>query len=306
MSSRALDLSIIVATYRTRELLRGCLQSIYDTTHGILFEVIVVDDCSPDDSAAMVRDNFPRARLIRNPVNMRYAKTSNVGLKHANGRYGLLLNSDVVVQPGAFATLVRFMDQHLDVAAAGPKLINPDGSVQHCIRSFPGVLPMIAQSLSLHRLFPGNRFTDQYYNTQFDYSRAQPVDSIGTTAFIIRRSTWETYGMLDERFTLAFADLAYCLMLKRNGQQIYYVADAIVVHFGSQTIRANGPKEIRLLHQALRVFYDSYYVPRHNFVTQALMHLGIRLRQEVKLLEFRFSKDKHVFGGIGIRSPNRE
>jgi len=236
---------------------------------------------------------------------MRYAKTNNIGLKAAVGRCGVLLNSDVVIQPGAFATLVRFMDEHPEVAAAGPKLINPDGSIQHCIRSFPGVLPMIFQSLSLHKLFPGNRFTDQYYNTQFDYSRAQPVDSIGTTAFIIRRSTWETYGMLDERFTLAFVDLAYCLMLKQNKQQVYYVPDAVVMHYGNQTINANGFKEIRLLHQALRVFYDCYYAPRHSFMVRALVHLGIRLRQQVKLLEFRFSKEKHVFGGIAINSPNR-
>jgi GT2 family glycosyltransferase len=300
------DLSIIVASYNTRELLRGCLQSIYDTTQGITFELIVTDDCSSDDTSKMVMECFPQAKLIRNPVNMRYAKSNNNALKAARGRYGLLLDSDTVVQPGAFATLVRFMDEHGDAAVAGPRLVNRDGSVQHCIRSFPGMWPMIFQSLGLHKLFPGNRFTDQYYNTRFDYSRAQPVDSIGTTAFIIRRSTWETYGMLDERFTLAFVDLAYCLMLKLNKQQVYYVPDATVMHYGNLTVNANGLKEIRLLHQALRVFYDCYYAPRHSFLMRAIVHLGIPLRQQVKLLEFRFSKNKQVFGGIAISSSNRD
>src|ERR1039458_4084516 len=149
------DLSIIVASYNTRELLRGCLQSIYDTTQGITFELIVTDDCSSDDTSKMVMECFPQAKLIRNPVNMRYAKSNNNALKAARGRYGLLLDSDTVVQPGAFATLVRSMDEHGDAAVAGPRLVNPDGSVQHCIRSFPGMWPMIFQSLGLHKLFPG-------------------------------------------------------------------------------------------------------------------------------------------------------
>lgn len=306
MSSSSVDLSVMVASYNTCELLRDCLQSVYDSTHDITFEVIVTDDCSSDDSVQMVRECFPKVILVQNPANMRYAKSNNKALKITQGRYGLLLDSDTVVQTGAFATLVRFMDEHPDVAAAGPKLINPDGSIQHCIRSFTGMWPMVFQSLLLHKLFPGNRLTDQYYNTRFDYSREQPVDSIGTTAFIIRRSAWEAYGMLDERFTIAFVDLAYCLMLKLNKQRVYYVPDAVVIHFGNRTINANGFKEIRLMHQSLRVFYDSYYAPRHNFIVRALVHLGIPLREQLKLLEFRLSKNKQVFGGIAISSRNRD
>jgi GT2 family glycosyltransferase len=306
MKVRPENLSVIIANYNTRELLRNCLQSIYDGTEGIVFEVIVVDDCSSDGSSAMVQEFFPQVRLICNEINMRYAKTNNAGLAQANGQYAILLNSDVVVQPGALNALVKFMDEHPDVAAAGPKLINPDGSTQHCIRSFPGIFPMIFQSLSLHKLLPGNRITDRYYNTRFDYSRAQRVDSIGSTAFIIRRSTWETFGMLDERFSLAFVDLAYCLMLKQNKQQVYYVPDAVVMHYGSQSINLNGLEEIRLLHRGLRAFYDCHFAARHGVIVRALVHFGIRMRQQVKLMEFRYSKNKHVFTGIHLTSAKRK
>lgn len=299
------DLSIIVASYNTRELLRAALESVYGSTAGITFEVIVTDDCSSDDTDRMVKECFPQVRFFRNAENLRYARSNNNALRRAEGRYGLLLDSDTIVQPGAFAALVRFMDDHPDVAAAGPKLVNSDGSVQHCIRSFPGLLPMLLQSLGTHKWLPGNRYTDQYYNTRFDYSKAQHVDSIGTTAFILRRSTWESFGLLDERFTLAFVDLAYCLMLKRNNQKVYYVPDAVVMHYGSRTINANGFMEIRLTHESLRVFYDSYYAPTHHVITRALVHVGIRIRQQLKLLEFRFGRDKQVFGGIGVSPPNR-
>lgn len=295
----SVDLSIIIASYNTLKLTKGCLQSIYDNTHGITFEVIVMDDCSKDGSPEMVEREFPQARLIRNPVNLRYAKTNNAGLKVALGRYGLLLNSDTEVVGDAFTTLVHFMDDHPAAAAAGPKLINPDGSIQHCIRGFPGLGPMIAQSLNMHSWWPSNPWTDQYYNTNFDYERVQPAASIGTTAFIIRRSTWETYGMLDERFSWSMVDLAYCYMLGQNHQKIYYVPDAVVLHYGSSSVNQSSLKEIYGTHTALRQFYDLYYAPNDALATRLLMRSAIVARQYFKVLEYHFSSDKRVIKGPG-------
>lgn len=299
------DLSVIVASYNTKDLLRDCLNSVYETTKGIEYEVIVVDDCSTDESPEMVEESFPQARLIRNKSNLRYSKTNNTGLRAAQGRYGLLLNSDVVVLPGAFATLVRFMDEHPDAAAAGPKLINPDGSIQHCIRSFPRLTPIIFQSLSLHRIWPNNPITNRYYNLDFDYTRAQTVPSIGTTSFIIRRSTWETFGMLDERLTLAFVDLAYCHALGQRNQKIYYVPDAVVVHYSGQSINQNGSREIRLLHKELRKFYDYYLASQHNVFGRTFIRGGIWLREKVKLLEYEYTGDKRVLSTPGVSARAR-
>jgi GT2 family glycosyltransferase len=295
-----MDLSIIVASYNTCALLRACLASIYDNTQGISFEVIVIDDCSMDGSPEMVRALFPQARLIVNSQNMRYAKTNNIGLRNAKGRYGLLLNSDVEVQSGAFYTLVNFMDLNLDAAAAGPKLVNSDGSIQHCIRGFPSLMTMIFQSLSLQKIFPKSTIINQYYKTDFDYEKVQPVKSIGTTSFIIRRSTWEAYGMLDERLTLAFVDLAYCYMLGENKQKIYYIPNAVVMHHGGQSINQNGLKEIRRLHQELRKFYDLYLSALDTCLKRGFIRVGIRLRFLFKIIEYEVSSDKSVFRGSGV------
>ena len=296
---KQIDLSVIVASYNTKELLRGCLASVYANTHRIEFEVIVLDDGSRDGSPEMVREEFPQVKLIVNETNLRYAKTNNAGLRAASGRYGLLLNSDVEVQPGSFDVLVDFMDSHPDAAAAGPKLVNPDGSVQHCIRSFPGPLPMLFQTLNLHKVWPGNPVTDKYYNTNFDYSQTQTADSIGTTSFIIRRSTWEKHGMLDERFSHYLVDQAYCYALGQRNQKIYFVPDAVVLHYGGQSINQAGLKEISLLHEGLMLFYNLYYAPQHNAVMQMVMRLGIRARHRLKTLEYAVSRDKRVIKGPG-------
>ncbi|MCK5659677.1 MAG: glycosyltransferase family 2 protein [Alphaproteobacteria bacterium] len=293
------DLSIIVASYNTKQLLQGCLQSIYQNTQGLIFEVIVVDDGSKDESPGMVRKLFPQVRLICNEHNLKYVGTNNVGLLAASGRYGLLLNSDVEVKPGTFVTLVRFMDAHPDAAAAGPKLINPDGSIQHCIRSFAGVFPMICQTLNLHKLWPNNSITNRYYYADIDYDRLQVVPHIGTAAFIIRRQTWETFGLLDERFEQFFGDFAYCYMLGQHNQKIYYIPEAVVMHYGSQSINQSGIKQIRALHEALRKFYDIYYAPRYLRPIRWVVRIGIRMREFFKVLEFRLSRDKRVITGPG-------
>jgi hypothetical protein len=301
----SLDLSIIVASYNTKDLLRGCLQSIYENTRGISYEITVVDDCSTDGSPNMVQEIFPQARLICNATNLRYVRANNAGLHAARGRYALLLNSDVNVQPGAFETLVHFMDMYPDAAAAGPKLINPDGSVQHCIRCFAGIFPMLLQAINLHKIWPDNPITNQYYNTDFDYNKVQTVEHVGTTSFIIRRSTWETYGMLDERFEQFMGDFAYCRMLGQHNQKIYYVPNAVVLHYGSQSINQSGLKQIRVLHKALRKFYDVYYAPQHNSMMRLLIYGGIWFRQRLKVAEYFLSHDKRVITGPGAPALSR-
>ncbi len=300
------DLSVIIASYNTSGLLQSCINSIFETTSGISFEVIVVDDCSTDGSPEMVLNQYPQVRLIKNPMNMRYAKTNNSGISASQGRYGLLLNSDTVIQQGAFETLVDFMDSHPEAAAAGPKLVNPDGSVQHCIRSFPSVIPMLCQSLNLHKIWPGNPITEKYYNTKFEYDLPKTVQSLGTTSFIIRRETWENYGMLDERFTLAFVDLAYCHMLWSNQAPIYIVPQAVVMHYGSQSINQLGENEISRGHDALREFYEICFASGHSKITQSLIRRAIRLRQFMKIWEYRLSKDKRIITGPGAPSVSRK
>ncbi len=217
MTDRLLDLTVIVPSYNTRGLLRNCLESIYQHTQGITFEVICVDDNSPDASADMVAESFPQVILVRNAVNLSYARNGNLGMRMSRARYACLLDSDTILIGNAFLALVRFMDEHPEAAVCGPKLLNPDRSVQHHIRSFAGLGIFFLQTLNWHKLFPRSRLMNRYYNTDFDYSKAQQVESVGTSVYVIRRSTWEQAGMLDERFRWAMPDLAYNYMLNQKG-----------------------------------------------------------------------------------------
>jgi GT2 family glycosyltransferase len=294
-----LDLTVIIPSYNTQRLLRDCISSIYEQTHGITFEIICVDDNSHDGSADMVARAFPEVILIRNQVNQGYVSNTNLGMRMSRARYACHLNSDTLLISNAFASLVNYMDENPQVAACGPKLLNPDGSVQHCIRHFSGPGTMVLQALNWHKLFPNGRLTDRFYATRFDYSKAQPVDSIGTSAYIVRRSTWENAGMLDERFRLFVSDLAYNFMLKQKGYLVYYTPCAEVVHFGSQSVNQNPEDSLRELHDALIQFNEAYDYFSKNRASKLVVRLSVKARGYLKRAEYRWSSDKRVIKGPG-------
>lgn len=300
-----LDLTIIIPSYNTRRLLANCLHSIYQHTRDISFEVICIDDHSPDRSADMVAQEFAQVRLVRNRTNQFYVRNNNLGLRMSRGRYACLLNSDTLLLANAFHALVAYMDANPEVAACGPKLLNPDGSVQHCIRHFCGPLPMLLQALNWHKLFPRSRLADRYYATRFDYSKAQTVDSIGTTAYMLRRSTWENAGMLDERFRLFVSDLAYNFMLKQKGYRVDYTPCAEIVHFGSQSVNQNAWSSLRELHDALITFNEAYDYFGKSRASKLLVRSAVRGRDLLKRAEYRLGSDKRVIKGPGAPSHSR-
>jgi N-acetylglucosaminyl-diphospho-decaprenol L-rhamnosyltransferase len=252
----------------------------------------------------MVESTFPDVILVRNKVGLRYAKNNNLGLKMSLARYACLLNSDTKLVGNVFKVLVEFMDAHPDAAACGPRLLNPDGTTQSCVRSFAGLGTMILQGLNWHKFFPNGRVSREYYVCQFDYSREQQVESLGTTAYVLRRSTWETVGMLDERLPHFQVDLAYNLMLQRNGYKIYYTPAAEVIHYGSQSINRMPRKRIIELHGAMIDFNEYYDYFGKSRLLKLLVRAAVNFRCMLKIAEFHLSSDKRVIKGPGAPRLN--
>jgi len=304
MRKPVLDLTIIIPSYNTRTLLRNCIESVYRYTRGISFEIICVDGNSPDGSGDLVAESFPDVILIRNEVNESYARSANCGLRKAQGRYACLLDSDTMLIGNAFKSLIQFMDEHPEAAACGPQLLNPDRTVQHDIRRFAGLGVFFLQTLNWHKMFPKSRFMNRYYAADFDFSNAQRVEAIGTTVFVLRRSTWEQAGMLDERFRWAMADLAYEYMLKQKGFALYYTPCAEVVHFGSQTANQDVLATLREQRNGFIQFSDAYDYFGKGRITKAIVRFGVRVRYYSKVLGYYVSSDKRVIKGPG--RPKKE
>ncbi|HUK42981.1 MAG TPA: glycosyltransferase family 2 protein [Candidatus Bathyarchaeia archaeon] len=299
MRTPSLDLTVIIPSYNTRALLRNCIDSIYRYTEGIAFEIICVDGNSPDGSAEMVAREFPEVVLIQNAANESYARSVNQGLRRSRGRYTCLLDSDTLLIEDTFGPMLRFMDEHPEAAACGPKLLNPDRTLQHDIRRFADLSVFFLQTLNWHKLFPNSRIMRRYYASDFDFSRAQQVQAIGTSVFVMRRSTWQTAGLLDERFRWAMVDLAYEYMLGKKGYKLYYTPCAEVVHYGSQTANQDVLKTLREQCQGMIDFSDNYDYFGKNRLLKAIVRLGVRFRYYSKVLGYFVSSDKRVIKGPG-------
>src|SRR6266508_226060 len=152
-----IDLSVLIVSYNTRELLDACLGAVFATVLDHRIEIIVVDNASRDGSPEMVRDRWPRVRLIQSPANVGFARAVNRGLAVAAGECLLLLNSDAQVQPRALDTLVEFLRANPSAAVAAPRLLNTDLTDQGTARAFPTAWAAIfGRKALLTRMFPSN------------------------------------------------------------------------------------------------------------------------------------------------------
>jgi GT2 family glycosyltransferase len=152
------DISVVIVSYRVRDVLRDCLKSLYagGGLDGITSEVILVDNASGDGTAEMVRAEFPQVRCIALDDNRGFSGANNVGLAEATGRTLLLLNPDTLVPQGAIAKCVRYLDdQPADVGAMGCRVAGPNGVTQwECARRAVTPGDEIARAFLLDRIFP--------------------------------------------------------------------------------------------------------------------------------------------------------
>lgn len=225
------DLSVVIVNWNVCALLRRCLRSIVTTApSGPMCQVIVVDCASTDDSVAMVQREFPDVQLIASPQNLGYARGANLGAARALGRYLMIMNPDTEVIGDALAVLVRYMDAHPQVGAAGPQLRYADGRAQPSRRRFPTLATAFWESTILQQWFPHNRFARHYYMADHAADSAQAVDWLVGAALIIRRATWEEVGPLDEGYFMYFEELDWCRRCRAAGWEVHYVPQAVIIH----------------------------------------------------------------------------
>lgn len=291
-----LDLAIVIVNYNVCDLLRDCLKSVYAST-GLSFEVCVVDNASPDDSAAMVAREFPHAHLIRNTENMGYAAANNLGLRYfgfsdqpaaspdhqaASPRYALLLNPDTIVPPGAFAEMIQLMDDHPAFGVSGPKLVRLDGTLDlACRRGFPSVEVSFWRLTKLSKIFPRSRRFGRYNMTYLDPDQPAEIDSVVGAFMLVRREAIEQAGLLDEIFWMYGEDLDWAYRIKQRGWQVYYYPHVVVTHVKRASSRQDNAGAARAKYEfdrAMWLFYRKHYQATTPGPIDWLVRLGLGLK----------------------------
>jgi len=292
-----LDLGIVIVNYRTCDLLRECLQSIYESQGHFSFQVCVVDNCSRDESCSMVREEFPQVQLIESEVNGGYAYANNLGLKalgfgptgqerppESTPRYALLLNPDTLLPPSALQKMLNFMEAHPEAGAAGPRLVLADGSLDlACRRSFPSPEVSFYRLVGLSKLFPRSRRFGRYNLTYLDPDEVAEVDSVVGAFMLVRAEALKQVGLLDESFFMYGEDLDWAYRLKKAGWKVYYNPQVTVLHYKRAASRHSRRADYEF-YRAMHIFYRKHYAATTPFWLHWLVLGGIALQGGLAIL----------------------
>jgi len=251
-----MKLSIVILCWNDLKVIEHCLASIYATTRGNDFEVIVSDNGSTDGSIAFIRENFPQVRLIENGANLRFAKGNNVGIQASRGEYVLILNPDTVIHEGALDGLVEFADKRPEAGAFGCRVLNADGTYQGCIWPFPTPRSEWIKSLGLKPLgYVSEWFhTGAYVKWQGETERA--VGYPAGCCLMVRGEILKRLGGFDDRFFYYYEETDLCRRIWNAGYPVLYTPTVSITHLiGSSTSKKFPPIGFAIDQQITRYLY---------------------------------------------------
>ena len=298
-------LAVVVLSYNTRDLLRRALQSVLAsaalTADRLTIDLLVVDNASPDGSAAMVQAEFPQVHLLASPVNLGYTGGNNLALQWLGFAIGLdralpsdldpltppdfvlLLNADTEVLDDALWQLVQVLVNEPTVGACGANLRYGDGRFQHGAFAFP-TLAQIALDLfplagvrGFHRL-SNSRWNGRYGQYQWQGREPFAVDFVLGAALMVRRAVIQQIGGLDDGFYLYCEEMDWALRMGLAGWQIKAVPTAQVIHYeGQSSKQVRWSAFVRLWRSRLRFYakYRTLYPPGYLWSVRQLLRGGL-------------------------------
>lgn len=231
-SPPTLELSVVVVTWNSEDMIGPCLRSIPEGCRRRSYEVIVVDNASSDGTAGVVGNGYPCTRLMVNSDNRGFAAACAQGIADARGRHVMLLNPDTVAGAGAIDRLVDCIDEEPEIGLAGPRLVDSEGNAQRAsARRTPKLAYAFYNQLRFRRLPRWCEWGDRRVICPYDLSRTQDVDALSGAAMLIRGDVINALGPLDVGYRHTGEDVDYCLAAGRAGWRVRFVHDAEILHY---------------------------------------------------------------------------
>jgi len=285
------ELSIVIVSYNTKDLLRECLQTVQTEAAGISTEIILVDNNSSDGSPQMVETEFPTVKVIRSVINLGFGAANNLALEAAQGRYIVLLNSDAFLSTGSLRIARDRMDAHPRAALAGARLVGRDFSWQPSARMFPHVLSDALVMTGLAAKYPKSRFFGHFDRTWADPLQPSQADWVPGAFSIIRAEVLDTIGFFDPRFFMYGEEVDLCRRIKNGGYEIWYWPDIVVTHIGGESSRQmrDGGAGAQVVNWRMRSTL-LYYRKHHGGMALLAKWLEVVLYR-ISALRNRFSSD---------------
>lgn len=262
MTTETPIVAAVLVNYNAGAELRRALQSIADDCAGIAWEAVVVDNASSDGSGAFAEEFAPQACLIRNSDNVGFGRAVNQGVAASRAPFVLVMNPDCRLVAGAIGALRAVLDLHPGCAVAGPRILDPDGSVQGSARGDPDMLTgLFGRTALLRRVFPGLAVSKRNVPARDAIASGAAsiaVDWLSGACLLIRRSAFEAVGGFDPGYFLYWEDADLCRRLRAAGHQVRYVTGAAAIHRVGHSSRTAQAASIRAFHASAYRYYTTH------------------------------------------------
>ncbi|MDP2754258.1 MAG: glycosyltransferase family 2 protein [Nitrospirota bacterium] len=270
------DITISIVSYNSKNVIKNCIHSILETTSDIQKEIIVVDNCSEDGSAELVKTRFPDVRLIENRENVGFGKAHNQSFRISKGNHFLILNPDTIIFPNAINKMVEFMDNHKDVGVSGCKIFwDDDKNFMFPDLRIHNLKTSIIQFTPFCSFFPNSLISKWYWKTAYplwDTKIPIEVDGITGGLMLVRREAFESVGFFDENFFLFFEEHDLLRRIKKGGWEIYYLPDAEIQHYFEESFRNSSIDIDAVYMQSALYYYKKHYkIPGYLFIKMLLI-----------------------------------
>jgi GT2 family glycosyltransferase len=249
-----------------------------------LYEIIVVDNHSSDDTAKRILGEFPDIRLIVNPENFGFAAANNIGIQEAKGEYLLILNPDTLVLPHSIDLLIRFMDSHSDVGICGPQILNSDRTIQSSARMYPTFQAIFYRFTIFKYLGLFRRHFYLWTMRDFDHNSMRNVEQLTGAALMTRFSLVKKLGGFDTHYFIYYEEVDLCKRVSMAGYRVVFYPEPQIIHLGGCSAK-QIPAKVKLIMLTSLIFYlRKYYSGWTNRLLIFLFKVGVFTRQIVELL----------------------
>lgn len=293
-----MKLSIVIVLYNSAKVIETTLDAVYASKVNFDYEVLIVDNKSPDNSVQIVREKYlsdlqiaSKTKLLLHDKNEGFGIGNNIGIANSQGDYVLLLNSDTKLSPENLQVMVDFMESRPDVGGATCKLIKADGEIDPASRrGEPNLLRSFFRLFGLQKLFP--KWFGGYNMLHKDPNVESELESCSGAYLIMPGEIVKKVGGFDPRFFMYAEDLDLCRKIREAGFKIWWYPKTTCVHFRGQSTKHTPQKMIYAFYEAMWIYYKKWYSQKYFYIMDPLVFLGLTVLYLYKSLQ-NLLKPKH-------------
>lgn len=236
-----MKLSITVVNYNQKYFPRLCIEALKKSKVDFEYEIIFCDNNSTDESISYLKNAAKKCdiKLVEPGKNLGYGSGHNFAAREAKGKYILILNTDITVEPDTLKKLVNYLDGHPDVGMVGPKLVYHNGEVQRSCRRNFGLFDLFVKRSFLRKIWPFKKRYEKYLMEDFNHESVQEVDLITGAFMVMPRAVFDKVGGFDERYFLFMEDFDLCRKVWNAGYKVVYCPETIAVHYHKRLSEGN-------------------------------------------------------------------